>query len=81
MAYQYSKHALERITERKISQSAIDRILEKPEFETDEEGKKIFGGIVEENSKPYLIRVFVNVEQEPNVVITVYKTSKIEKYR
>lgn len=30
--------------------------------------------------KEYLLRVIVNPKLEPNVVVTVYKTSKVEKY-
>ena len=28
----------------------------------------------------FLVRVFVNIIKQPNLVITVYRTSKIEKY-
>ena len=30
--------------------------------------------------KEYLLRVIVNPERTPNVVVTVYKTSKVDKY-
>jgi len=33
-----------------------------------------------ENSNNYLYRVFVNELKKPSVIITVYKTSKIDKY-
>jgi len=32
------------------------------------------------DAKEYLLRVFVNTNIEPNVVITVYFTNKVEKY-
>jgi hypothetical protein len=28
----------------------------------------------------FLIRIFVNVLKEPNLVVTAYRTSKIDKY-
>ena len=46
-----------------------------------ENNKVIYQAIVnfEEEGK-YLVRVFVNLAKEPPLVITVYRTSKIEKY-
>ena len=40
----------------------------------------IYQKIVIEFDKPYLYRVFVNNTKKPYLVVTVYKTSKIEKY-
>ena len=33
-----------------------------------------------QNGNTYLIRVFVNTCKDPEVIITAYRTSKIEKY-
>ena len=33
-----------------------------------------------ENEGEYLVRVFVNIIKQPSVIITVYKTSKLDKY-
>ena len=33
-----------------------------------------------ESSEPYLLRVFVDVDRDPPEVVTVYRTSKLEKY-
>jgi hypothetical protein len=30
--------------------------------------------------KPYLLRVFVDIDRQPADVVTAYRTSKIEKY-
>ena len=35
---------------------------------------------VEINQKPYLVRVMVNETAKPAKVVTVYRTSKINKY-
>ena len=32
------------------------------------------------NEQRFLIRVFLNINKTPALVVTVYKTSKIEKY-
>jgi len=47
------------------------------------EGRIVVHGLVS-NGKPektYLLRVVVDVDREPPVVVTVYKTSKTKKYR
>jgi len=40
----------------------------------------IYQKIIVEVDKPYLYRVFINTSKEPFLVVTAYKTSKIEKY-
>lgn len=35
---------------------------------------------LEFGSIPYLVRVFVDVDRTPAVVVTAYRTSKIDKY-
>jgi hypothetical protein len=40
----------------------------------------VYTKLVVENNKTYLYRIFVNTTKKPVIVITVYKTSKIEKY-
>ena len=33
-----------------------------------------------EPTREYLVRVFVDIDREPNEVVTVYRTSRIDKY-
>jgi len=40
----------------------------------------IYQSIIKENEQMFLLRVFVNRSKHPNVVITLYKTTKISKY-
>lgn len=63
---------------RKIPKKVVEKILTKPGQIKDEGDKKVYQSI-SENGK-YLIRIFVNDKKNPNLVITVYKTSKIRKY-
>ena len=63
---------------RGIRKSIVKDILTKPDQIKEEKGNKIYQSIVSEGK--YLIRIFVDTDTEPNVVITVYKTSKISKY-
>ena len=81
MNFIFSNHAIEQIKRRGLNKEKIEDILLHPDQVIETEGQKIFQSIVpfipEGN---YLIRVFVNTEKEPNLIITVYKTSKISKY-
>jgi len=36
--------------------------------------------MISENDEKKLLRIFVNTCKEPNLIITAYKTSKIDKY-
>lgn len=46
----------------------------------EEDGLEVYQSIFRENGQEYLLRVFVNSEKNPPLVVTVYKTSKIKKY-
>jgi hypothetical protein len=81
MRFKYSNHALEQIQNRQLDKAKVDDVLNHPEKQfTDETGLKVYHKTVQENDKYYLYRVFVNHDKKPPLVVTVYKTSKIEKY-
>ena len=80
MSFVYSQHAIDQLTERNIERSSVDHILANPQQIIRENGKAIYQGIIQFNSKQYLLRIFVNTESEPNIIITIYRTSKIKKY-
>ncbi|MGB3780271.1 MAG: DUF4258 domain-containing protein [Tunicatimonas sp.] len=77
-----SKHAKEQLAIRRIDQELVWKTVEKPQQEIEEgSGKKIYQSVVDdEGDVNYLIRVFVNVVKHPKMIITVYRTSKIQKY-
>lgn len=80
MAFIFSKHALEQMKLRQIARSTVESILKKPDKILNQEGKKVYQAVRESDGKKYLFRIFVNSGKEPNLIITVYKTSKIDKY-
>jgi hypothetical protein len=81
MRFKYSNHALEQIQNRQLDKAIVDDTIIYPEKQlTDETGLKVYHKTVQENDKYYLYRVFVNHDKKPPLVVTVYKTSKIEKY-
>lgn len=82
MRYRISRHAEIEMERRGISLDFVESVLENPQqivFERD--GRKAYQSQVDfGSSKVFLLRVIVADDVDPAVVITVYKTSKIEKY-
>jgi hypothetical protein len=78
-----SGHAREQMEERGITEEMVFSIIENPQ-QTIAQGadKLIYQSIwyFEDEAKEFLVRVFVNIVKIPNLVITVYLTSKVEKY-
>jgi hypothetical protein len=76
----FSRHAIEQARIRNIPESFIRDVVENPERIIDhDECIMIYQSMIK-LEKSYLLRVFINTCKEPNVIITVYKTSKIDKY-
>ena len=73
-------HSLEQMKHRNISKETVLSILRNPDEIKIENGKKIYQSVVTEIEKKYLFRIFVNIQNRPNKIITVYKTSNIKKY-
>jgi hypothetical protein len=72
-----SLHAQQQMLKRNIAVEWIEKALNKPDVISEEPGKQIYQVMV---SEQYLLRVIVNDIASPNIVITVYITSKIKKY-
>lgn len=83
MNYILSEHVKQRAIERGITFDIIDQIINFPQqvVSEAETGQKIYQSVIDfSEKKTYLVRVFVNTTTEPNIVKSVYRTSKIEKY-
>ena len=80
--FELSKHALEQIIARGISEAIIIEVLHSPDFiETEDAEQLIYQKkVIFETGKEYLVRVFVNSNKTPNLVKTAYRTSKFSKY-
>ncbi|MDJ0598204.1 MAG: DUF4258 domain-containing protein [Crocosphaera sp.] len=82
MRFVLSKHAEEEIMKRKIPISILELILENPEEIIEEDELKVYQGtFTKNNDKIYLLRIYVNDLVEPKKIVTVYFTSKLNKYR
>lgn len=80
LSYRYSEHARHEMARRNISESVLQAILRSPQQIVDAHGdRKIYQSKILFNDKLYLVRVIVE-ESVPKTVVTVYRTSKIDKY-
>ena len=83
MSFVLSKHAEEQIIRRSLSRDVVDAVVLRPDQVVGDESDEdvaIYQSIVKEDDTVFLYRVFVNTKVEPNVIVTAYKTTKIEKY-
>lgn len=81
MEYRFSRHAQTEMERRNISVDLVESVLDNPQqVISEKEGRKAYQSKVDVGSKVFLLRVIVVDDVEPVVVITVYKTSKIDKY-
>lgn len=66
---------------RGIPLAVMESVLAEPGQKVPEHGNVVcYQSKVEINKKPYLVRVMVNETVKPAKVVTVYRTSKINKY-
>ncbi|RIK78878.1 MAG: hypothetical protein DCC67_11155 [Planctomycetota bacterium] len=71
-------HAQEQMARRQIDEAEVRQILAAPEEVIPvREGRIVAQGLTGDQ----LLRVFVDVDREPPEVVTVYRTSKIDRYR
>lgn len=81
--YRLTDHARLQMERRHVTAAQIAQVLSAPEqSETIQCGRMVCQSRVDFGEPPrtYLLRVFVDVDRQPAEVVTVYRTSKIEKY-
>jgi len=79
----FTDHALTEMARREITQDDVKAVLASPEqMEMVREGRAVYQAKLEmdEPPKTYILRVFLDIDRKPPYVVTVYRTSKIEKY-
>ena len=82
MNFRFTRHALEEMQRRGISQELAEGVCTTPEQKIPQIGGRVVhqSRIEVEPGKTYLVRVFIDPNDNPPAVITAYRTSKIEKY-
>lgn len=81
MNFTVSEHAEAELARRAIPRAVLDAVLAAPEQKVPDHGTIVcYQSKVNINGKVYLLRVMVEENKRPPVVVTVYRTSKIRKY-
>lgn len=81
MRLELSSHAQEECQRRNIPVSFLEELLDKPQQRLESYGNRIiYQSKFFIDGNEYLIRAVVDENTDPNRVITVYRTSKIQKY-
>ncbi len=78
-----SDHAVEEMERRKIKDDILRNVLHHPEHVAEvRPGRIVIQKIVfaEDLQKMVLYRAVVDIDRDPPMVVTVYRTSKIKKY-
>ena len=78
--WNYSKHAIERMAARSISKEDIKMVIRNPDSVIEEPCKKIYQKKINVEDTLYIYRVYMNDCKKPPVVITAYRSTKMDKY-
>ncbi len=83
MNYVFTSHARFEMQRRGLSEDRVRQVLEAPEQRWEvRPGRHVLQSKISigEPSKTYVVRVIVDVDRQPNEVVTAYRSSKIDKY-
>lgn len=82
MKFRLTRHAEDELKRRMIPRELLDSVLENPQQVAPEYGgRKAYQSKLDfGEGKIYLLRAIVNDLVDPATVLTVYRTSRIDKY-
>jgi len=83
MDFIVSRHAHEQMIRRGINYETVMMVVSCPDqtiADNETPTKIIYQSLINDDNRMFLLRVFVDTDKQPNVIITVYKTTKISKY-
>ena len=83
MDLSFSKHAWDQMIRRGINYDDVLSVVSRPDqtiVDKDDPAIIICQSLIKEDEQMFLLRVFVNKDKQPNVVVTLYRTTKISKY-
>jgi hypothetical protein len=83
MNFVFLKHAEEQLIRRSLGRGIVETVVLNPDQICADENDidiKVYQSIVKEGNILFLYRIFVNTKSQPNVIVTLYKTTKIGKY-
>lgn len=78
MQCRWTNHALMEASRRGITQKEVEAVLLSPgQILAVRPGRQVWQSVLPSG---YLLRVFVDIDRTPCEIVTVYRTSKREKY-
>ena len=81
MEIKFSSHALFQIQERRIPKEEVERVIKNPEkVIRKSKYRYIAQGKTKFNGTTFLLRVVYDKINSEKEIVTVYRTSKLEKY-
>ena len=82
MTFRYSRHAEEEMARRGIPRALAEEVLRRPQQVVPERGaRRAYQSEVSFGAgRRFLLRLIVDDATDPAVVVTAYRTSRIEKY-
>ena len=82
MNFEFSKHAETELMLRKIPRAMAEEVLRQPQqIVTERAPRKAYQSKVDfGDGRMFLVRVIVDDTVEPAIVVTLYRTTKINKY-
>ena len=82
MKFRISDHAHQELTRRSIPLSDLETVLHEPQQVVPTfGGREVYQSqIGDRDGQPFLLRAIVDPGSNPPLVVTVYRTSKIQKY-
>ena len=86
MRYVLTNHARKQMQERDVPADIVDKVFYYPEqVVEEEEGLKAYQSRFEisvfgRTPKLFLVRLIVNDDEDPAVIVTIYPTTQISKY-
>ena len=82
MEFRITRHAKEELARRDIPMELLKSVLDNPQqIVLEKIGRKAYQSKIDfGEGKIYLLRAIVQDDVKPAVVITVYKTSRLNKY-
>jgi len=82
MNFKISQHAKDEIQRRNIPLDLLNSILNNPQqIVSEKNNRKAYQSKVEfDSGKTFLLRAIVADDNEPPIVVTAYRTHKINKY-
>ncbi len=79
--YTLTEHAATEMVRRQIPRDWVDAAMSQPEqIVAGVGGRKVHQSRVMADGKTFLVRLIVEDWHQPPVVVTVYRTNKIDKY-